>query len=173
MMHNPEPRTTQPPSTAPSALTGRRRRAMGTALMLALALAVALPSQADAGAVSRETVQTVQPMHQTFLQHVAAEEWDEARRVRARVGELLPPGHLLYKRMDAWLALEQGRGAHAARQYRAILDRLPGDTEAAINLAWLHIQEFRQTEAREVIDAALEHSPRSAPLRLARKRLGH
>ncbi len=91
----------------------------------------------------------------------------DAERELAALKERLPAGSLGLLRAQAWFDLRAGRDAAAADGYRAILERMLGDEEAAINLASIQARQQKPEEARATLDAALRLRPDSAALRAA------
>ncbi len=92
---------------------------------------------------------------------------DDAERELAALRERLPAGSLGLLRAQAWFDLRAGRDAAAEGGYRAILERMPGDEEAAINLASIQSRQQKSEEARATLDAAARLRPDSAALRAA------
>ncbi len=92
---------------------------------------------------------------------------DDAERELAALKARLPEGALGLVRAQAWFDLQAGRDAAAADGYRSILDRMPGDEEAAINLASIQSRLQKSEEARATLDAAARLHPDSAALRAA------
>jgi len=110
------------------------------------------------------------PVELRFARFVAAmknNQTADAERELAALKSRLPAGSLGLLRAQAWFDLRGGNDAAAAEQYRAILDRMPGDEEAAINLASIHSRRGKPEEARATLDGALRLSPDSAALRSA------
>lgn len=110
------------------------------------------------------------PVELRFARFVAAmksNQTADAERELAALKVRLPAGSLGLLRAQAWFDLRAGNDAAAADQYRAILDRMPGDEEAAINLASIHSRRGKPEDARAALDAALRLSPDSAALRSA------
>ena len=87
----------------------------------------------------------------------------ELRALKAR----LPAGSLGLMRAQAWFDLRAGNDVAAAEQYRAILERMAGDEEAAINLASILARQGKPEEARATLDSAVRLQPDSAGLRSA------
>ncbi|CAN7583025.1 tetratricopeptide repeat protein [Acidovorax sp. LjRoot66] len=128
----------------------------------AVALPVVMPAPAP---VLDET-----PVELRFARFVAAmknNQTADAERELAALKARLPAGSLGLLRAQAWFDLRAGNDAAAAEQYRAILDRMPGDEEASINLASIHSRRGKPEEARATLDTALRLSPDSAALRSA------
>lgn len=110
------------------------------------------------------------PVELRFARFVAAmrnNQPADAERELSALKARLPAGSLGLIRAQAWFDLRAGNDAAAAEQYRAILDRMPGDEEAAINLASIHSRKGKPEEARATLDTALRLSPDSAALRSA------
>lgn len=110
------------------------------------------------------------PVELRFARFVAAmkeSRTTDAERELAALNERLPAGSLGLLRAQAWFDLRAGRDAGAADGYRVILERLPGDEEAAINLASIQSRQQRPEDARATLDAALRVRPDSASLRAA------
>lgn len=110
------------------------------------------------------------PVELRFARFVAAMKNNQAGDAERELSALkarLPAGSLGLIRAQAWFDLRAGNDGAAAEQYRAILDRMPGDEEAAINLASIHSRKGKPEEARATLDAALRLSPDSAALRSA------
>lgn len=110
------------------------------------------------------------PVELRFARFVAAMKESrtaDAERELAALKERLPAGSLGLVRAQAWFDLRAGRDAAAADGYRTILERLPGDEEAAINLASIQSRQQKTEEARVTLDAASRLQPDSAALRAA------
>lgn len=110
------------------------------------------------------------PVELRFARFVAAMKESrgaDAERELAALKERLPAGSLGLLRAQAWFDLRAGRDAAAADGYRAILDRMPGDEEASINLASIQSRQQKPEEARATLDASLRMQPDSAALRAA------
>ena len=92
---------------------------------------------------------------------------DDAQQELTVLKNRLPAGSLGLLRAQAWFDLKAGNDAAAADGYRAILERMPGDEEAAINLASIKSRQQKPEEARTTLDEALRLQPDSAALRAA------
>lgn len=102
-----------------------------------------------------------------FVSAMQSGETAQAENALAALQEKLPAGSLGLLRAQAWFALQEGRDSAAAELYRTILERLPGDEGAAINLASLQSRQQQPEEARATLDAAKRLHPDSAALRAA------
>lgn len=110
------------------------------------------------------------PVELRFARFVSAmkeSRTTDAERELAGLKERLPAGSLGLLRAQAWFDLRAGRDAAAADGYRAILERMPGDEEAAINLASIQSRQQKPEEARATLDAATRLHPDSVALRAA------
>ena len=125
---------------------------------------------AAAPAVAPAPVVDDAPVELRFARFVSAMKESrtaDAERELAALKERLPAGSLGLVRAQAWSDLRAGRDASAADGYRTILERLPGDEEAAINLASIQSRQQKTEEARATLDAASRLQPDSAALRAA------
>jgi hypothetical protein len=110
------------------------------------------------------------PVELVFARYVTAmkEGRDaDAERALGTLKERLPAGSIGLLRAQAWYDLRAGRDAAAADGYRAIIERMPGDEEAAINLASIQARQQKPEEARATLDAAVRLQPDSVALRAA------
>ncbi len=110
------------------------------------------------------------PVEIRFARFVAAmknNQTADAERELSALKERLPAGSLGVLRAQAWFDLRAGNDTAAAGQYKAILERMPGDEEAAINLASIQSRRGQHEDARATLDGALRLSPDSAALRSA------
>lgn len=79
----------------------------------------------------------------------------------------LPAGSLGLMRAQAWFDLRAGNDDAAAEQYHAILERMAGDEEAAINLASILVGQGKPEDARATLASAVRLQPDSDNLRSA------
>lgn len=110
------------------------------------------------------------PVELLFARYVTAMKEGrgaDAERALGTLRERLPAGSIGLLRAQAWYDLRAGRDAAAADGYRAIIERMPGDEEAAINLASIQARQQKTEEARATLDAAVRLQPDSAALRAA------
>ena len=110
------------------------------------------------------------PIELRFARFVTAmkeDRTDDAKQELAALKDRLPAGSLGLLRAQAWFDLRAGSDASAADGYRTILERMPGDEEAAIHLASIKSRQQKPEEARATLDAAVRLQPDSAPLRAA------
>lgn len=102
-----------------------------------------------------------------FVASMKAQQVDSAKEELAILQSRLPNGSLGLLRAQAWFHLQAGDEILAAEDYRTILERIPGDEEAAINLASLELRNKNSEKARAILDGAARLSPNSASLRAA------
>ncbi len=110
------------------------------------------------------------PVELRFARFVAAMRVNDVTGADAELALLrkrLPEGALGLVRAQAWFDLKSGREDAALMGYLTILDRLPGDEEAAINAASVHSQRQQGEQARGVLAAAVRVNPDSVALRNA------
>lgn len=162
------------PSTAPAA---------GSELSATTALSAA-PQETPRKAPATRPVRTKQstpaaekpkpveeiPLELRFTNFSAAVKdarMDDAKRELEMLAARLPAGTLGLVRAQAWFDLQAGNDAAAANGYRSVIERIPGDEEAAINLASIHARQKNTEEARAILDTAARMRPDSAALRAA------
>ena len=151
-------------TVAPAAAAVNRSSTTRQARGVTRSTTAAAPAVAPAPAVDDA------PVELRFARFVAAMKESrtaDAERELAALKERLPAGSLGLVRAQAWFDLRAGRDASAADGYRTILERLPGDEEAAINLASIQSRQQKTEEARATLDAASRLQPDSAALRAA------
>lgn len=82
-------------------------------------------------------------------QAIDSGDYDAAQAHLQALQHLLPAQSLTLLRMRAWLAQRRGEDAQALPLYREIVERMPGDRGAAINLALLEAGAGQLDEARQ------------------------
>lgn len=92
---------------------------------------------------------------------VGEHDADATTAAIARLQALLPAGSLTLLRARAWAAHGQGDYARAEELYRAILDRVPDDEHAGVNLALLDARRGEMAEARARLDRMAARNARS------------
>lgn len=110
------------------------------------------------------------PVELRFARFVAAMRVNDVAGADVELAALrkrLPEGALGLVRAQAWFDLRNGREDAALAGYQTILDRLPGDEEAAINVASVHSHRQQGEQARGVLAAAVRVNPDSVALRNA------
>lgn len=95
--------------------------------------------------------------------------WQEAERaLQAAVGD----NGLPLLRLRAYAALVRNQDQQAVELYRALLERVPGDEEASVNLSVLYTRAGDAVQAKRVVAAALEVNPESTTLKALMAQLG-
>ncbi|MDD5333137.1 MAG: tetratricopeptide repeat protein [Rhodoferax sp.] len=94
-----------------------------------------------------------------FMQAMEAQRLEEAQTHLAALRRQLPEGSVTLLRLDAWLALRTNQLDVARRNYHEIIERLPGDEEASVNLAGILLKAGQPEAARRVLDEAQKVSP--------------
>lgn len=97
-----------------------------------------------------------------------AARWQEIEREMERT---LGSQALPLLRLRAYAALVQQREVEAGTLYQQILERLPHDEEASLNLAVLKARIGNWRQAQALLDDALQSNPDSAALRAAQRQL--
>lgn len=92
---------------------------------------------------------------------IQAKKTDQAQDLLKQLATRLPAESITLLRLNAWNKMQSGDQAQAMVLYRQIVERLPGDESASINLALLHWQTGQQDEARRLIGALAERHPES------------
>lgn len=124
------------------------------------------PAEKTTAAPAAEDI-PVELLFARFVSAMQGGQTAQAELALVVLAEKLPAGSLGLLRAQAWFALQAGRDSAAADLYRTILERLPGDEGAAINLASIQSRQQQPEEARATLDAAKRLQPDSAALRAA------
>lgn len=119
-----------------------------------------------------EKAKGVRELYADWQGALARDDFASALSALSGIQRILPPDHLMRLRMEAWTAYRQERFVLAANYYHRILQRLPGEVDAAISLAASYQKLGQLDQARATIAEALKHSPRSEALRQAQRRIG-
>lgn len=159
----------------------RAARMLGTAL---LAAAFAGAAQADGTAALAPPAQAARaPAGEIDAQGVARAVAGVERALRggdlegARAGlatleALLPARSLTLLRMQAWVAHRTGDEVEAIARYRELLQRVPGDRNASINLALLEAGQGDIDGASRRLVALRASAGESAELAVAMAQVG-
>lgn len=121
-------------------------------------------------AAAPDPLEDEEPIELLFARFVASmrvNQKEEAAHTLALLERRLPQGSLVLLRAQAWAHLSSGRDAQAAHLYRTVLERMPGDEGAAINLASILSRSRQQEEARSILADAVRLRPDSTALRAA------
>ncbi len=112
----------------------------------------------------RASPATAHQQFDAFMQAMRSNDLTVADSRLAALRQELGPNSLTLLRAESWLALAHKDLVAARRGYTALLERLPGDEEASINLASVELQENHVAAAREVLSDALRTHPDSEAL---------
>ena len=102
-----------------------------------------------------------------FLQAMRSHDLPTAEQHLAALRRDLPRSSVSLLRAEGWYALAQGDTDGAARHYQDILERLPGDEEASINLAGVESRRQRTEVARQILADGVRAHPESESLKSA------
>lgn len=120
---------------------------------------------AASGAVADDS--PVKAVYARFVVAMRAGDMTAAQRALDGLKTRLPASSIGLLRAQAWFDLRTGNDAAAAELYRTILDRVPGDEEAAVNLASIQSRQQKYEEARTTLNAAAQLNPESVALQTA------
>ncbi len=129
--------------------------------------AAARVSVSPAAPASAPAAMPVEQRFNAFLQAMRTGDLAGAGQHLAALRRELPPGSVSLLRAEGWHALAGGDASAAARIYQDILDRLPGDEEASINLASIEARRDRAESARRILADAVRLHPESESLKAA------
>lgn len=116
--------------------------------------------------VSSEVVELdIQSAFQTFLAQTQAADWAAARQTQDSVLLALGPEHVMSLRMQAYLALRQSELDKARRHYQRLLERLPDDREAGLNVALIDWRQGQQDAARKRLAGLADRFPADPEIR--------
>lgn len=96
-----------------------------------------------------------------FSAALAANDLPRGKRLLDELSKSLPAHSLSLVRAQAWYAVKSGDQAAANRLYREILDRLPGDENASLNLASLEARAGHAAEAYALVNDVMQRDPDS------------
>ncbi|GAA4418178.1 hypothetical protein GCM10023090_02780 [Acidovorax lacteus] len=162
------------PSVAPAspAATERPRPPAGAANPVARAPRKAVASAPATPAPAPEAVDD-KPVEQRFAEFMVAmnaQDWSGAQQQLDALRKRLPPQAAGLLRAQAWFDLQRGELDSARQGYQQLLERLPGDEEAAINLASVLSRQGQGEAARQVLLQAVQIRPDAPRLRDALRR---
>lgn len=113
------------------------------------------------------------PVEQRFAEFMVAmnaQDWNGAQQQLDALRKRLPPQAAGLLRAQAWFDLQRGELDSARQGYQQLLERLPGDEEAAINLASVLSRQGQGEAARQVLLQAVQIRPDAPRLRDALRR---
>lgn len=100
-----------------------------------------------------------------FLSQAQAADWHAARQTMERVVLALGSEHVMSLRMQAYLALRQAELDQARGHYQRLIERLPDDREAGLNLALIDWRQGRQDAARQRMARLADQFPNDTGIR--------
>ena len=100
-----------------------------------------------------------------FLQTLNANDMPAASGHLQTLQAQMQPDSLLRLRAEAWFAVRSGDNALARLRYQAVLERVPGDEGASINLASIESRSDKRELARQILGDALRVNPDSDAIR--------
>ncbi len=102
-----------------------------------------------------------------FLQAMKTSDLPGAQTQLQHLRRQMTGNSMTLLRAEAWFALASGDTAGARARYTSLLERLPGDEEASINLASLELREQHVEPARRLLHEALTQNPDSEAVKAA------
>lgn len=114
---------------------------------------------------------SLEERHALLKKAVAAGDTEGARAHLAALERRLPADSVTLLRARAWYAAHADNAADARKAYQAVLDRLPGDENAGLNLAALEAREGQAEKARLLLAEVLQANPESEAAQQALRRL--
>ncbi len=114
---------------------------------------------------------TLEEHYTRLFQAIERVDTQSAAEQLKTLEQRLPPDNLVILRAKAWLSNQAGDNANARRFWQEILDHLPDDQNASLNLAALAAREGRLDTARTLISRVLATHPDSPAARLSLQQL--
>lgn len=114
----------------------------------------------------------VETTYALFSQALATGDLASAREQLTRLEQGLPAESLTLLRARAWFLMRTQDVTAARAAYQTILDRLPGDENASLNLASIEVAGGHVEAARRLLTLAIQSNPDSQSARQALTRLG-
>ncbi len=121
--------------------------------------------------VSTEPAENMAVVFDRFNRALAEQDHGQARTHLDTIQANLPPTSLARWRAEAWFAQQTGDLDRARETYLGLLDKLPGDENATLNLVTIEHRLQHPERARVVLERSLRHNPDSVALRAAVERL--
>lgn len=100
-----------------------------------------------------------------FLEAMRVKDMTAAESQLVGLRRLLTRSSISLVRAEAWFAYARGDAATARREYQEVIDRMPGDEEASINLASMEAAQQQTETARQILSDALRANPESEALK--------
>jgi tetratricopeptide (TPR) repeat protein len=143
-------------------------------------VAIPVPPQEPAVAITTGTAEAakIQPstegvraLFDALNQALALQDNALAQSKLQGIQTMLPESSVARLRAESWFAHQTGDLDGASRIYRRLLERLPGDELASVNLASIEKKQQRPDRAKDVLAKALRQNPSSSVLRSAIEQL--
>ncbi|MFP5467955.1 MAG: tetratricopeptide repeat protein [Gammaproteobacteria bacterium] len=173
----PQAVVARPASPSPSSDPAPVEKVIATAESVPQQAAVATPAatvpdkEIVALPVESAPVEDMRALFDRFNRALSAQDRGQARQHLDAIQARLPASSVARWRAEAWFAYQTDDLQRARDVYRGLLDKLPGDENATLSLVAIEQRLDKPGAARAVLEAALRHSPNSAPLRAALDRL--
>lgn len=126
----------------------------------------------DVPVVEAASLPPVETTYALLNQALANNDLKVAREQLTLLEQILPAESLTLLRARAWFQMRTQDVASARATYQFILDRLPGDENAGLNLATIEAAAGHVETARQLLSKVLQENPDSLPARQALVRLG-
>lgn len=134
-----------------------------------VAAAIPAPATKDT-AVRPEPVAvnvTIPELFEVFNRALLDRDIALAKRQLALIQSNLPEFSIARLRAEAWFSQQTADTEGARRLYLRLLEKLPGDEAASVNLATIERAQLRFDAAKEALTKGLRNNPNSAVLRAA------
>lgn len=131
----------------------------------------AAPTPTPVGPADTSDSLTVEQHYAQLTQALGNDELERAQAHLTALESLLPAASIALLRARAWYFSKRQDTASARAIFRQILERLPGDENAGLNLAALEVQAGQPQRARSLLTAVLRQHPDSPAVQQAIARL--
>ena len=137
----------------------------------ATSVASPLPSKPATPTPPQAPETTLEEHYARLFQAIERTDTQAATEQLKTLERHLPPDNLVILRAKAWLSNQAGDSANARRFWQEILDHLPDDENASLNLAALAAREGRLDAARTLVSRVLAAHPDSPAARRSQQQL--
>lgn len=166
---SPAPAVAVSPASAAATVNAERARGASAPATRAVRKAAAAVPPAPVAPEPAED----KPVEQRFAEFMVAmnaQDWSAAQQQLDALRKRLPPQAVGLLRAQAWFDLQRGELGQARQGYQQLLERMPGDEEAAVNLASVLSRQGQGEAARQVLLQAVQIRPDAPRLRDALRR---
>jgi predicted Zn-dependent protease len=108
--------------------------------------------------------QEVERASQAISGAIESQNFQQAHALLDQLGQHLPLESITMLRLNAWLQMKEGHDDQAVVLYRQIMERMPYDEIAGVNLALLYSKAGKRAEAKRLISALVARYPQSPVL---------